>query len=146
MFGSICKGTLVPIEEVNDAVFSEKMMGDGVAFLPTQGRIVSPVNGKVSLVYPSGHAVGIIDELGREILIHFGLNTFQITDSVMLPRVKVGDKIVVGSLLIEVDLEYFKNKGLDSITSVVFTSGEKIELLKSHQDVDESELNIIKIL
>lgn len=146
MFGSICNGTLVPIEEVADAVFSEKMMGDGVAFLPDTGKIVSPIKGSVTMIYPSGHAVGITSDSGVEILIHFGLNTFRIVEEVMRPQVEVGQVVEIGTPLINVDLEYFKANNLDTITSVVFTSGEKILVLKPHSQVSTSELNIIKIV
>lgn len=70
-----CKGTVVPITEVPDPVFSEKVLGDGFAVIPAEGKIYAPTDGEVTLVFDTLHAVGMTSSMGTEILIHIGLDT-----------------------------------------------------------------------
>ncbi|WHY86884.1 PTS glucose transporter subunit IIA [Neobacillus novalis] len=117
-------GKIVPLEEVPDPVFSQKMMGDGLAVIPSAGNIVSPVNGTVILVAATKHAVGLRADDGTEILIHVGLETVALDGKGFNVAVKDGDKVSAGQLLIEVDLEYISTNAKSTITPIVITNSE----------------------
>ena len=112
-------GKIVPIEEVPDKVFSEKILGDGVAVIPENGRIVSPVNGTVSSVADSKHAYNIESDNGLQIMVHIGLETVALKGEGFTQKVKSGDKVRAGDVLAEVDLQLLKKKGINPITSVI---------------------------
>lgn len=126
IFQSICNGTLFPIEEVNDVVFSEKFMGDGVAFKLADENICAPFSGKITNMYHTNHALVIESEDNFEVLIHFGLGSFQIPFGTIKAFVKENDEIKAGQLLIQVDLKYFKRMNIDPVVPVVFLSKQKV--------------------
>lgn len=144
-FKAICNGILLPIEEVDDPVFSEKMMGDGLAFCPASSTILAPISGEITFLYPTGHALGICDDNGVEVLIHVGLGSFKMANKAITAKVKVGDRVKSGDVLLEVDIACFKKQGIDSIIPVVFTKGHRVKLLKSHQQVVCGETGIVEI-
>ena len=98
-------GTAVPIEQVPDPVFSQKIIGEGAAIEPTDGRIVSPVDGEVVSVAPTLHAYGFRTEEGVEVLVHFGLETVGLKGECFQAYVKPGDKVKAGELVAEADLK-----------------------------------------
>lgn len=118
-------GSIVPIEEVPDPVFSQKMMGEGVAILPKEGNIFSPVNGKVILVAATKHAIGLRADDGSEILIHVGLETVALNGEGFKMAVHDGDKVSVGQLLMEVDWEYIRTHAKSTITPIVITNSQE---------------------
>ena len=123
------KGKLVPITEVPDEVFAGKMMGDGFAIIPEEGLVVSPVNGTILNVFPTKHAIGIQSEGGREILIHFGIDTVKLKGEGFETLINEGDVVKSGEPLLKVDLEYIEANATSTITPIVFTNlkeGEKI--------------------
>ncbi|MBM7588398.1 PTS system D-glucosamine-specific IIC component [Bacillus pakistanensis] len=141
------KGEIKEISEVPDQVFSEKMMGDGFAIIPEEGTIASPVNGKVVNVFPTKHAVGLISDAGREILIHVGIDTVKLEGKGFESLVSEGDKVEAGQPLLKVDLEYIKENAPSIITPIVFTNlkeGQQVTVEKSGS-VELSEENIISI-
>lgn len=109
---SPAEGELKPITEVPDLVFSDKMMGDGFAILPLEGLIVSPVKGKIINVFPTKHALGIMSDGGREILIHVGINTVNLKGEGFEMLINEGNCVEVGQPLLKVDLEFLKKKYL----------------------------------
>ncbi len=124
-------GKLMALDGVPDKVFSEKLLGDGCAVIPDDGRIYSPVNGRITSVADAKHAYGIEAEDGSEILIHFGLETVRLGGRGFDVRVKVGDKVSVGDLIAEADLELIQKEGLSAITPVLICNlpeGAKISL------------------
>ena len=123
--GSPAKGELVPLEEVNDKVFSSGVVGQGVAILPQEGRIYSPVDGVVASTFASGHAVGIRSLNGAEILIHVGINTVQLEGQYYQMHVAEGDEVKKGQLLLEFDLAEIQKAGYDIVTPVVVTNAEE---------------------
>ncbi|WP_172369060.1 glucose-specific PTS transporter subunit IIBC [Sporosarcina jiandibaonis] len=146
-FVSPIKGELKPLSEVPDAVFSGKMMGDGFAILPADGTIVSPVNGKVVSLFPTKHAIGILADSGREILIHVGIDTVKLEGKGFEALVAQDDRIEIGQPLLQVDLDYIKEHATSIITPIIFTNlfdGEEISINKLGH-VDTSEENIISI-
>src|SRR5699024_10059327 len=95
-FSAPMTGKRIALEDVPDKVFSEKMMGDGFAIEPQDGRLVSPVDGKILNIFPTKHAIGIVDDLGHEILIHIGLDTVQLKGQGFTVKVAEGDLIEKG--------------------------------------------------
>lgn len=133
IFVSPMKGKVMNISEVKDKVFSEGIMGDGFAIELEVGEIVSPVDGKVAMTYPTKHAIGIKSDNGMEILIHIGMDTVELDGNGFESFVEDNQKIKKGQLLTRVDLDYIKEKGKSLVSPVVFTSGEKIKLLDVKQ-------------
>lgn len=116
-------GKTVPIEEVPDPVFSEKMMGEGIAIKPTNNTIVAPFNGTVKMLMPnSGHAIGLLSDEGIEVLIHIGMDTVSLEGKGFNVLTGVDTKIEVGDPLIEFDEEFLKEQGMDTITMIVVTN------------------------
>jgi glucose PTS system EIICBA or EIICB component len=146
-FMSPLKGELKSITEVPDQVFAGKMMGDGFAIIPVEGTIVSPVNGKIVNLFPTKHAIGILSDTGREILIHVGIDTVNLKGQGFETLVAENDIVEQGQPLLKVDLDYIKEHATSTITPIVFTNlaeGEKVVIEKPGQ-VDVKQTGIIKI-
>ncbi|PAE36208.1 glucose-specific PTS transporter subunit IIBC [Bacillus sp. 7884-1] len=146
-FMSPLKGELKSISEVPDQVFAGKMMGDGFAIIPVEGTIVSPVNGKIVNLFPTKHAIGILSDTGREILIHVGIDTVNLKGQGFETLVAENDIVEQGQPLLKVDLDYIKEHATSTITPIVFTNlaeGEKVVIEKPGQ-VDLKQTGIIKI-
>lgn len=116
------EGEIIPIGEVPDPVFSQKMMGDGFAVKPTNGLMISPVDGQVISVFPTKHAISLADNNGREILIHVGLDTVTLKGEGFTPLVKAGQKVKQGQKIMEIDFDSIKGKVPSIITPIVFTN------------------------
>lgn len=116
-------GKAVPLDSVPDPVFSDKVLGDGCAVIPDDGKIYSPVNGEISSIAETKHAYGFSSEDGMEILVHFGLETVALKGEGFTPHVSVGDKVKKGDLVAEVDLAFLKSKGINLITPVLVCDG-----------------------
>ena len=116
-------GQPVPLSEVPDEVFSQKVLGDGVAIIPDDGKLYSPVNGEISTVAETLHAYGFTSDDGLEILVHVGLDTVGLKGEGFKPCVKEGDRVKVGDLVAEIDLDYIKAQGLNTITPVIICDG-----------------------
>ncbi|MEH7254690.1 glucose-specific PTS transporter subunit IIBC [Neobacillus niacini] len=141
------KGEIKPITAVPDQVFAGKMMGDGFAIVPSEGTVVSPVNGKIVNLFPTKHAIGILSDTGREILIHVGIDTVNLKGQGFETLVSENDLVRQGQPLLKVDLDYIKEHATSTITPIVFTNlaeGEKIVIEKEGQ-VDLKQEGIIKI-
>ena len=139
------KGKVVPITDVPDSVFSEKMMGDGCAIIPEDGKVYAPDNCVIKMVAPTKHAVGLVTDDGIEILIHFGLDTVQYQGEGFTWHVKEGQTVEKGDLMFEADLDFFKSKGVNTMTPFVFTKeddikGKKIVLKKGAHNVKDEML------
>lgn len=117
-------GKVLRIEEVPDPVFSQKMMGDGVAFEPSEGKVVSPVDGEVLQVFPTKHAIGLKAENGAEILLHIGLETVAMDGEGFNVYVSEGSKVKKGDVLITFDLNLVKEKASSTITPLVITNSD----------------------
>ncbi|KGE18611.1 glucose-specific PTS transporter subunit IIBC [Paenibacillus wynnii] len=126
-------GELMDITQVPDAVFSQKMTGDGFAFLSDDGKIASPVYGKVFNVFPSKHAIGIMSDGGKEVLVHIGVNTVKLKGQGFTVLVEEGDLVAAGQPIMEVDLEYVKAHAPSVISPVIFSNlpeGSSVTLKK----------------
>lgn len=124
-------GTVLPLEKVPDPVFSEKILGDGCAIVPTDGRIYAPVEGTVTSVTESKHAYGITTEGGESVLIHFGLETVSLGGECFISHVKKGDRVRIGDLIAEADIDKIKDQGLDVITPVILCGDEMIGRIRA---------------
>ena len=115
-------GRIVPITEVPDPTFAEKILGDGVAIDPTEGVVYSPVDGQVVQLFRTGHAIGLATDNGIEILIHIGIDTVKLDGRGFKALVKQGERVRAGQKLIEFDLELVRREAKSAITPVVITN------------------------
>ncbi len=127
-------GKAVNLEEVPDPVFSQLMMGDGLAIVPTEGKVVAPVDGEIVQFFPTKHAIGLLSDAGVEILIHVGLETVHLKGEGFKGHVEVGDKVKSGDLLISFDLDLVTEKAKSTITPIVITNGDVVESLEKKTD------------
>ena len=116
-------GTAVALEEVPDPVFSQKIIGDGVAIIPRDGKLVSPIDGEVVSVAETLHAYGLRSKDGIEVMVHFGLETVALKGEFFTCHVKQGDKVKAGDLLAEADIQMLEEKQVNLITPVLICSG-----------------------
>ncbi len=140
-------GKVVPLEEVPDPVFSQKMMGDGVAIIPTSNQVFSPVDGEILSVFPTKHAISIRSKTGAELLIHMGIETVKLNGEGFHVLVNEGDKIKKGSSIAEFDIEKVSNTGTNVITPIILVNGDqfKIENRVSHQSITGGQDMLMEI-
>lgn len=115
-------GQVKPLSQATDPVFSSGVMGQGIVIEPSQGELVSPVNGTVTVLFPTKHAVGIVSEEGVEMLMHIGMDTVSLDGKGFEAHIEQGDKVVVGQKLITFDMEVIKGAGLITETPVIITN------------------------
>ena len=127
---SVADGQVINIEDVKDPVFSQKMMGDGFAVEPENGKIVSPVAGKVASIFPTKHALGLVTDNGLEVLVHIGLDTVSLEGKPFDVKVTEGQTVAAGDLLVEADLAAIREAGRETETVVVFTNADAIKSVK----------------
>ena len=137
-------GKVMPLEDVPDPVFSQKIIGDGVAVFPSEGRIVSPVDGQVVSVADTGHAYGLKTEDGLEILIHVGLETVSLKGECFNVYVKPGDQVKAGDKLAEVDLGFLAEKNISPVTPVLICGGmEGKKLIKDGGEMAQAGKSVL---
>ena len=120
-------GQVKPLSQATDPVFSSGVMGQGVVIEPSQGELVSPVNGTVTVLFPTKHAVGIVSEEGVEMLMHIGMDTVSLDGKGFVAHVEQGDKVVVGQQLISFDMDVIKKAGLVTETPVIITNQDDFQ-------------------
>ena len=130
---SVADGQVVALEQVEDPVFAQKMMGDGFAVEPANGNIVSPVTGTVSSIFPTKHALGLVTDSGLEVLVHIGLDTVSLEGKPFTVHVSEGQKVAAGDLLVTADLDAIREAGRKTSTVVVFTNGDVLKSVKLEQ-------------
>jgi PTS system beta-glucosides-specific IIC component len=116
------KGQVLPLNQVNDKAFADGLLGKGVAIVPNDGKLISPVDGTVTALFPTKHAIGITSDNGAEILIHVGLNTVELKGEGFDVKVEQGDKVKAKDLLMEIDFNLIQDKGYDITTPVIVTN------------------------
>ena len=139
-FVSPVEGKVMELSEVEDKVFSQGIMGNGFAVELTSGTVRAPFSGEVTVVFPTGHAIGMKRADGLEVLIHIGMDTVQLNGKGFSLKVKQGDYVSAGDVLVEVDLDYIKSEGKSLVSPVVFPNGQAVSLkvqgnIKTGQDV-----------
>lgn len=139
-------GKLIPLSQVNDDVFSGELLGKGMAIVPNNGNVVSPIEGIVSTVLESKHAVALQGDNGVEILIHIGLDTVNLEGKHFKSCVKNGDKVKIGDKLIEFDINEIKKLGYDTVSPVIICNSDKYETIVGEKENEVTFGNsIIKI-
>ena len=123
-------GNAIPMEQVSDPVFASGVMGGGIAIVPSEGKLYAPADGKVIVLADTGHAVGIAADNGAEILMHVGINTVGLKGKPFTAHVKVGDHVNAGQLLMDIDLDYIRAQGLDTVTPIIITNTASYEAVE----------------
>lgn len=131
-----CGGRLMPITDVKDEVFSQKMLGDGYAIKPTDGKIYSPVAGTVTTVFPTKHAIGITTDNNLEILVHLGIDTVELKGEPFEVAVKQGDTVKQDDYLASMNIELITAENYDDTVIVVYTN---MDVIKSVSDVSAGD-------
>ncbi|PTE69553.1 PTS beta-glucoside transporter subunit EIIBCA [Staphylococcus devriesei] len=132
-------GETMSLQNVNDPVFAERMMGEGYAIEPLDGKIYSPINGKVTFISDSKHAIGIEDENGIEILVHMGIDTVELKEEVFNIQVKQEEEVRVGQFLVQMNIDAIRNSMKEITTMVVITNTQdKIKDFKLLSDNEAS--------
>ncbi len=120
-------GSLLPLEQVPDPVFAQKMAGDGVAIQPSEGRVVAPFMGKIIHFFETKHAITLENESGLQILIHIGLDTVKLEGKGFTALVKVGDQVNLGDPLIEFDPQVIEQAGYSTISPIIVINGDVVK-------------------
>lgn len=115
-------GQYIPLNKINDDTFASGMMGNGFGIEPNNGKVYAPVNGTITMIFPSGHAIGITSEDGLEILIHIGIDTVNLDGKGFHVLKKVNDKVKANDELVEIDIQSITEAGLDPVVIMVFTN------------------------
>jgi len=141
------KGEVKALSEVKDEAFSTGVLGKGVAIEPAEGKIVSPVDGTLTTLFPTLHALGITSDSGAEILIHVGMDTVKLEGKHFTAKAKQGDRVVKGQVLVEFDVKAIKAEGYSLTTPVVITNADKyldiIETDKKNVNCEEDLLTVM---
>ena len=136
-------GKAVSLKEVNDPTFSQEILGKGVAIIPSEGKIVAPADGTLSVFFETKHAVSISAENGAEIIVHVGLDTVNLKGKHFTAHKQQGDKVKAGELLLEFDMEAIKAAGYDVITPVIICNTPDFPDMVCHTGQDVKELDTI---
>ena len=129
-------GKAIAMTDVSDPVFASEAMGKGAAIEPTVGKVYSPVNGSVTLVAETGHAIGLLSDDGAEVLLHIGIDTVELKGEPFSAHCKAGDKVKKGDLLMDVDLDAVKAAGKSTTTMVVVTNTDAYSDVTGHTGSD----------
>lgn len=138
-------GLCMDLTQVEDQAFSSKAMGDGFAIAMEDGCVVAPRSGEIILCFPSKHAYGLKITDGGEILIHIGMDTVALNGEGFTSHVNVGDMVKQGDTIAHVDMQLMRSKNISLVSPVIFTSGERVTLLKGNQKVSIGEKHIATI-
>lgn len=115
------QGHVIDLSSVNDDVFSQKLLGDGLAIEPTDNNIYAPFDGKVTALFPTKHAIGLTSNNGTEVLIHIGINTVELNGKYFTPHIKINDVVKKGQLLMTADFDKIKQAGYDTVIPIILT-------------------------
>lgn len=136
--GSPVQGRLIDLSSVKDEAFASKAMGDGFAIEPSSDIFVSPIDGTIAAVFPTGHAFGITND-DMEIIIHIGIDTVELQGNGFHSYVNQGDQVKKGDPVVKADIASIKAKGYDVTTMVIFTDGKQPVVEKLNELVKEGE-------
>lgn len=131
-------GKTIDLSKVPDAVFSERLAGDGIAIEPSGEVIVAPCDGELTLVFKTLHAFGLTLENGVELLVHIGIDTVSLNGEGFKQLAEAGTKVKAGTPIIEIDREVILDKGYSLITPVLITNMDLVKDLKTNLDKDVS--------
>lgn len=117
-------GKVIPVSEVSDPVFAQKLLGDGVGIIPNENKVYAPCDAEIATLFPTGHAIGLHSALGPDLIIHIGRNTNKLNGKYFSYHVKAGDKVKKGDLIMEFDREKIINEGFDITTPVTIINSK----------------------
>lgn len=141
------KGQVIPLEQVNDAAFSGKMMGEGVAIIPEEDTITAPFDGEVTALFPTKHAIGLTSENGIEVLIHVGIDTVELAGEHFTAFVETGEKVKKGQKILAVDFAKVKEAGYDTTTPIVVTNTDSyIDIVAKEITKTKSQETILYVV
>ncbi|UPO89969.1 beta-glucoside-specific PTS transporter subunit IIABC [Niallia sp. Man26] len=136
-------GSVIPLDQVNDKVFSQKMMGDGIAIRPNIGKAVAPFDGVVEMVFDTKHAIGLKSNNGCELLIHVGLDTVELKGEFFISHVTNGQEVKAGDLLLEFDIEQIQKTGYDTTTPVIITNSSAFEFVTGSNKTESNSGDVL---
>ncbi|MDF2791378.1 MAG: beta-glucoside transporter subunit [Neobacillus sp.] len=140
------KGQVIPLNQVEDAAFSSEVMGKGIAIEPSEGKVVSPVDGVVTTLFKTKHAIGITSDNGVEILIHVGMDTVKLEGEHFTAHINQGDQVKMGDLLVEFDIAKIKAAGCEVTTPIIITnSGDYAEINPTVKNAIEQKETLLTI-
>ena len=140
-------GEIVAIEDVPDVVFAEKIVGDGIAILPTGNKMVAPCDGEIGKIFETNHAFSLESTSGIELFVHFGIDTVELKGEGFTRIAQEGQKVKMGDTIIEFDLEVLKKKAKSILTPVVISNMDEIkELQKMSGTVEVATNPVLKIV
>ena len=134
------EGDVMDLEKVPDVVFSQKMMGEGIAVTPSSSNVYAPVDGKVSVLFPTGHAIGITADDGLSVIIHIGIDTVELKGEGFSPLIRQGDHVRAGQLIMTIDLKAISKKRNPTTMIVIENSKEYDIENTSNKHVKQGEL------
>lgn len=136
-------GKVTALSNVPDPAFSSEAMGKGIAIEPTSGRVVSPVNGTVTVAFKTKHAIGLVSDSGAEILIHVGIDTVQLDGQFFTSHIQQGDRVKVGDLLLEFDIEKIKEAGYQVVTPIIVTNSSSYTEIAATKKESVNEQDVL---
>ncbi len=147
-FFGYAKGQMIAIEDVKDETFANKILGDGVAVIPEEGKVYAPADGRIISIFDTKHAICFSSNCGTEILIHIGVDTVNLQGKYFTPHVNTGDIVKKGQLLIEFDKESIQKAGYDTVIPMMFTDfpdGKTLEVsAPCNMTIDTNIANVYK--
>ncbi|MDU5950630.1 MAG: glucose PTS transporter subunit IIA, partial [Paenibacillus macerans] len=145
--GSPLKGTVKPLSEIADEAFSSGAMGKGIAIEPAEGKVVAPADGVLTSLFSSGHAIGITSDHGVDILIHVGKDTVKLKGKYFAPKVKQGDRVRKGQVLMEFDAEAIKAEGYDITTPVIISNtGDYLDVIETERKAVDYQDDLLTVV
>ncbi|MCM3701338.1 beta-glucoside-specific PTS transporter subunit IIABC [Paenibacillus macerans] len=145
--GSPLKGTVKPLSEIADEAFSTGAMGKGIAIEPAEGKVVAPVDGVLTSLFSTGHAIGITSDHGVDVLIHVGKDTVKLKGKYFVPKVKQGERVRKGQVLMEFDAEAIKAEGYDITTPVIISNtGDYLDVLETEKQAVDYQDDLLTVV
>ncbi|MEC0332184.1 beta-glucoside-specific PTS transporter subunit IIABC [Paenibacillus macerans] len=145
--GSPLKGTVKPLSDIADEAFSSGAMGKGIAIEPAEGKVVAPADGVLTSLFSSGHAIGITSDHGVDILIHVGKDTVKLKGKYFAPKVKQGDRVRKGQVLMEFDAEAIKAEGYDITTPVIISNtGDYLDVIETERKAVDYQDDLLTVV
>ena len=135
---------IIDLDQVPDEMFKQRLMGDGFALELLDGEIVAPMDGVITALFPTGHAIGLLLDGNIEILIHIGIDTIKLKNKPIDIFVSVNERVKQGQLLVRVDLNKFKEGNIPPIVPIVFTRNTFFSVKRNVNEVQCGEENIIE--
>lgn len=144
---SCIEGEAIELNKVKDEAFASESIGKGVGIIPKKGILYAPADGEISTVFTTGHAVGMVTDKEAEILMHIGINTVEMNGEGFTKKIKEGQKVKAGDVLIEFDIEKIKKAGYDTTTMMIISNSEEysdIEVLNLGEVKQNNDILIIR--